>query len=118
MWHYGEALSDIVRVWTNFLWFLYNYFSLPLLLRTFFAPWRRIREERSKKGFSPEDIAETVVTNTVMRLVGALMRLVIIAVGSVVVLAAFWAGLLFYAVWLLMPLLIPVSFIFGLSRLF
>ncbi len=117
MWHYGEALKDIVRVWTNLLWFLYNYFSLPLLSRTLFVPWRRIHEERSKKGFSVEDIAEKVVTNTIMRLVGALVRFSIIVMGTVVIFIFFWAGLLFYIVWIFMPLLIPVSFFYGLSVL-
>ncbi|OHA26237.1 MAG: hypothetical protein A3C06_04585 [Candidatus Taylorbacteria bacterium RIFCSPHIGHO2_02_FULL_46_13] len=114
-WHYTEALRDIARVWTNFLWFLYNFFSVSLLTRTLFAPWQRISEKRTRTGLHMEDIAEVVVTNTIMRAVGALLRFILIVVGVLSVLIAFWAGLLFYVLWILLPALIPVSFFYGLS---
>lgn len=116
-WHYSEAFKDITRVWTNFLWFIFNFFSITILLKTFFSPWRRIQEGRTKEGFHPEDIAEAFVTTTVMRIIGMMLRSFIIIVGLLVTLAVFWGGLLFYAVWMLLPVLVPVSFIYGLSLL-
>jgi len=113
-WHYGEAYRDIIRLWTNFLWFFGNFFSLTLLIKTFFAPWKRIKEGRGAR-FSLKNIAEAVVTNTVMRLVGALMRSAVILVGSIAVLAVFWLGILLIAVWTLLPLLLVLSFIYGLT---
>ena len=113
-WHYGEAYRDIIRLWTNFLWFFGNFFSLTLLIKTFFAPWKRIKEGRGAR-FSLENIAEAVVTNTVMRLVGALMRSAVILAGSIAVLAVFWLGILLIAVWTLLPLLLVLSFIYGLT---
>ena len=112
-WHYGEALRDGLRVWTNFLWFLSNFFSLSLLSRTLFAPWKRIQESRGK--LSLENIAEMLVTNTIMRLVGALLRSVIIIIGGLAVLVTFWIGILFYIVWLLLPALLFVSLFYGVS---
>ncbi len=116
MWHYSIAFRDITRVWTNFLWFFFNFFSLGLLAKSLFAPWRRIREEKGR-GFSIERIAEAIVTNTVMRLVGFVMRLVILIIGTAVFLIVFWVGMVFYLVWALYPVVTVVSFVYGLSTL-
>lgn len=112
-WHYTEAFKDMTRVWTNVLWFLASFFSLGLLLRTFFAPWRRIAETRKSGTFGVENIAEVIVTNTVMRVLGAVMRLCIIFVGALAILVVFWGGLALYLAWLLLPALAPLSFLYG-----
>lgn len=117
VWHYSSAFRDITRVWTNFLWFTYNFFSLPLLVKTFFAPWKRLHEERAKGAFSLEDIASVIVTNTVMRFVGALMRTAVLFVGTIFVLLVFWVGLIFYVAWVFLPVLCVWSFLYGLSVL-
>jgi len=116
-WHYSQALKDITRVWTNFLWFFFNFFSIGLLAKTFFAPWKRITEGRNREGFHMEDIAEVLVTNTVMRLIGAMMRSILIIVGTLITIGVFWAGLLFYAAWILLPALLPISFVYGLVHI-
>jgi len=117
VWHYGEALSDIFRLWTNFIWFFYNFFSIPVLLKTLFSPWQRISEVKTKPGFHVEDIAEVVVANFAMRLVGAIIRVIFIILGTITVVAVAWLGLLIIAVWFLLPVLVVASFIFGLSRI-
>jgi len=116
-WHYSEALKDITRIWTNFLWFIANFFSLTLLLRTFFSPWQRLTEGRAREGFHAEDIAEAIMTNTIMRLVGMLMRSIAIILGITMLLIVFCAGIAFYAVWLLLPVLATTSFVYGLMLL-
>ncbi len=113
-WHYTAAFGDIVRVWTNFLWFFYNFFSIPLLLKTFFAPWKRIQEGKGE-GFNLENIAEAVVTNTIMRVVGAVVRFVMLLFGSFSVLIVFWLGATFFLVWALWPLLIVASLFNGIA---
>lgn len=117
VWHYAQGLKDIARVWTNLLWFVYNFFSLPLLLKTFFEPWRRITETRVVGKFSGEDIAEVLMTNVVMRFVGALLRAVMIVIGTIAVLIVFWGGIFFYVAWVFLPILVIASFFYGLSIL-
>ena len=116
IWHYSEALKDITRVWTNFLWFISNFFSLPLLFKTFFAPWKRIEEKRPR-GFSLEIIAEVVIANTLMRFVGAVIRFGVVVVGIVAILFVFWFGIFFFVLWLLLPVLAPLSFIYGVANI-
>jgi|SRR3989344_1779381 len=116
-WHYGEAFKDITRIWTNFIWFTFNFFSIPLLLPTFFSPWRRIREERVKGTLHLEDIAGVILTNTVMRLVGMFLRAIILLLGILFVFTVFWIGVCFYVVWIVLPVLVPLSLFYGLSIL-
>ncbi len=104
LWHYSRALSEMYRVWRNFLWFFYNFFSIPLLLSTLFAPFKRL-DEGYKKGLRIEAFFETLIVNMLMRLVGACMRIIIIGVG-IIVLALVCLGYVFVLVaWLLAPLL-------------
>ena len=115
-WHYGEALSDIIRLWTNYIWFFYNFFSLPVLVKTLFAPWQRIQEGKRRAGFHVEDIAEAFVTNLVMRFVGFLIRVIFIVIGTAVVLFVSWIGVLIIILWTVLPAVAVASFIFGISK--
>ena len=81
-WQYQSGLEEIYRAWMNIHWFLYNFFSIPLLAKSFFAPFRRMQEKKDR-GFVPENIAEVFVINVIMRFVGMLVLTVIIAVGLV-----------------------------------
>lgn len=104
LWHYSRALSEMYHVWGNILWFFYNFFSIPLLLSTLFAPFKRL-DEGYKKGLHVEAFFETLIVNMLMRLVGAFMRVTIISVG-IIVLALVCVGYVFVLVaWLLAPLL-------------
>src|SRR3989344_5618520 len=51
-WHFIAAPKEILKGWGNILWFGFNYFSVPLLLKTLFAPWRRITWSYGR-GFDP-----------------------------------------------------------------
>ena len=114
-WHYGEAYREIVRVWTNFVWFVYNFFSMSIMVKTFFSPWMRLKEKRLKAGFHGEDIAEVIVMNIIMRAIGAMMRFFIIVIGTCFTLLVFWGGLVFFVLWTLLPFLCGASFMYGLS---
>lgn len=115
-WHYSvRAFRDIFVVWSNLTWFITHLFSIPLLLRTLFAPWKRVQEAYRRTGF--EDLMETLVLNIVSRIFGALVRTFIIGTGLLALLAS--AAMLFvtYAFWLAAPVLIPFLFLYGLTFL-
>lgn len=101
-WHYGAAFQDITRIWLNYLWFLFHFFSIKLLLKTFFQPFRRVQEEKQKT-FNLQDIAETLAINMMMRFVGMVLRTVILAIGLGVILFFFLGGILFYIFWTAFP---------------
>lgn len=115
-WHYSRALTDYMRVWSNVMWFLFNFFSVPLLLKTLFAPFHRL-DEHYRKGFYPSDWANTFILNMLMRVVGAFVRLMIILMGLTTLALACVAGVVVFAVWLLAPVFVAGLVVTGLTYL-
>ncbi len=115
-WHYGRAFRDILTVGRNLMWFITHFFSIPLLLKTLFQPWKRIHETYTHRGL--EDFFATLVVNLMTRVVGALVRLSIIFVGLAILCAGGVALLAFYVVWAGAPIVVPGMFLYGLGLLF
>jgi len=114
VWHYGRAYADIFGVWRNFLWFFYHLFSLPTLTMTLFDRWRRLGEEKKHSGFNPGEYLSTFLVNIIMRCVGFLMKGTLIIIGMCAIVVTFFAGIILFCVWTLMPVLISVLFGGGL----
>ncbi len=111
-WHYSSALVAWWRIYGNLLWFLSHFFSVALLFRTLFSPWRRLAENYPRR-LAPTAIAETLVVNLLMRLVGLVIRVIFLSVALVVLATAFFLGWIVLIVWLLAPFLIPILFLTG-----
>ncbi|PIP73828.1 MAG: hypothetical protein COW88_00750 [Candidatus Lloydbacteria bacterium CG22_combo_CG10-13_8_21_14_all_47_15] len=116
VWHYTGAFRAIFGVWTNFIWFLYNFFSIPLLFRTLFSPWQRLDIER-RRGFNFEEFGTALIVNTIMRIVGFGVKSITIMFGLASLLALVVAGILFFFVWILLPVIITGLFFTGLFKL-
>jgi hypothetical protein len=116
VWHYTGAIADILRIWRNYLWFFYHFFSIPVLLKTLFSPWRRLQEEY-KGGFDIESFFSTIIVNIMMRFVGALVRLVFIIAGIAILTIVFLAGLAFLVFWMVLPVLSLGVLVVGLFYL-
>ncbi len=69
IWHYTRAFGEIRHVAKNLLWFVVHFFSLPQLIRSFFAPYRRMTEERGNT-FNLEDLASFVIIGLISRIIG------------------------------------------------
>ena len=116
-WHYSIGLVDCLRLLANFLWFIYHFFSVPEVVRTLFSPWRRLGESY-RVGFHPERVLEAFIVNTLMRLVGFVIRLVWLMVALVAIIITFLLGLLVMLVFLTAPAVIIASFVIGFYLLF
>jgi hypothetical protein len=116
-WHYSDAPGQMLRIWRNFLIFVVHFFSLPMLLKTLFSPWRRLGEER-KPGFDPTDFASVLVINTFMRFVGFLLRSMVIVIALFCLLMVTAFGIIFFILWFLSPLLSIIFFFKGVALLF
>jgi len=114
VWHYTRALSDFYRVAGNILWFVFNFFSIEILLSTLISPWRRLSKDES--GAHPTFFTNLVI-NVLMRLVGILVRTVTIILGLFSSAAAFLALISGFFIWLLLPFLIPAAFLYGVGFL-
>lgn len=112
LWHYSEALTSYIVIWRNFVWFVFHFFSISTLARTLFQPFQRM-QETYKKGLELEDWAGTFVVNTLMRLVGATVRLVIIAIGLVTITITALVGAIGLVIWLFLPFILLFSLFVG-----
>jgi len=116
-WHYTRALSDIADIWLGFSWFLWHYFSVPLLGRTLFSPWRRLSEAHHKHEKIGE-YAGNMVVNSLMRLVGIIARSAVIICGCIAEIACALCALIAFVLWVAAPLVLFVLIAAGLKNLF
>ncbi len=112
VWHFFEVPKGIIKAWRNFLVFTFNYFSIGLLLRTFFSHWRKYGESYGR-GFDPKKYAQVFMGNMISRVLGAIIRLVTIVIGLIAELFVFLAGLIVLFIWLFLPLLLIFGFTFS-----
>jgi hypothetical protein len=105
-------VREMLRNWMDFLWFLTEFFSLGILLKTLFSPWERMNE-RYKGGLDIGNFAETILVNFLMRLVGFVIRALILLAGLFSIIVGIIMGAVIFVVWLLYPLV--VFFLLALS---
>ena len=74
-WHYTSAVQNILKIWLNYLIFLYHYFSIDLLSSTLFKPWKREYLAKTKPYFSLEEWSTRFTFNLFSRLIGTCVRL-------------------------------------------
>ena len=106
-WHYGQAISSLTNIWKNFLYFIYEFFSIKLLFRNFFDPWKRMTDNYPKS-FDLKEYSYIFLVNLIVRIVGIIMRTILIIAGLTcyIILALFYPVALI--IWLLLPLIIIV----------
>jgi len=111
-WYYLVAPKKILTTWRNVLKFAWNFFSVELLLRTLFAPWKRDITKPTGSGFDPKALVDSLVINLISRLLGATVRFWVILLGLILEILIIILGLAFFIFWLMLPLLI----IWGIVR--
>lgn len=89
-----------------------NAFSFSLLLRTLFAPWRRII---TVAGRSLEERTHAALDNLVSRFVGFFIRFTVLIAATTALILTIVAALIFIILWPLLPLLVIFFIIKGIS---
>ncbi|OGZ19825.1 MAG: hypothetical protein A3F95_02700 [Candidatus Nealsonbacteria bacterium RIFCSPLOWO2_12_FULL_39_31] len=113
-WEFKDAPKSILIAWKNFLVFGLDYFSLPILLRTFFSPWKKY--SYSYGGiFEIWKNIETLVFNAMSRIIGAIIRFVFIILGIVFEILIAVSGVLVFLGWLVLPFLLIFGLIYGIK---
>ncbi len=83
-----------------------DYFSMDLLLKTLFAPFRQI--SAGKVDGSLEVKLRALIDKLFSRLIGAFVRLLLLVVGGVTIMLQAVSALVVIVLWLLVPFL-PVA---------
>lgn len=113
-WHYTRAFGELFHVWLNFLWFIINFFSIPQLTTSLFAPWKRMTETRHRR-WSLEDMAGFVIINLLSRLIGACFRGTIIVIGLAALGMTTAMGFVTFVFWVIAPLVILLLAALGIT---
>jgi hypothetical protein len=117
VWHFFDLSKEIIKAWKNFLLFNLNYFSIFLLLKTFFSPWRKYQWSYGR-GFDPKRYLEAFFSNSISRILGAIIRSFLIVIGLLAELFIFLVGLFIFLAWLFLPFLIIISLIISIKLVF
>ena len=107
LWWYSQGLKECLDFCFAILVFLKNTFSVPLNLRTLFAPWRR-----TTKPLEPTlvGLKNFVFDQIVARGLGLIIRLLSLAAYFVLTLAAIPFLLILLSIWITLPV-IGVTFL-------
>jgi len=111
-WWYSRGFVELLNKLARLISGIWQKFSVPILLKTLFEPWRRIIEDA---GGSIQDKSRAFVDNLVSRFVGFSIRVIAIITALVLIIISSIFAFILVVAWPLAPLLIPLSVIVGLA---
>jgi len=111
-WQYIESPRALVKIIGNFLRFNLSFFSIPLLLKTLIYPWRKYHESYGR-GFDFKRFFSAFTFNSISRILGAIVRIILILIGGSMELFLLISGLIVFVMWIIYPLLLLMMLILG-----
>ena len=115
-WHYREGLFVAWHSVIAGTIGIFDYFSVLELASTLFSPWHHIVDPYGR-GFDPSRFFWTLGGNLISRLLGAIVRSVVIVMGLTGTLVAFVLGVFWLVFWLSAPILIALLMAWGFYAL-
>lgn len=112
-WWYTRGFLMEVRLAGDRLEALYDYFSIDLLLRTLFAPFRQISAMKVNGPLSVQISA--FVDRLFSRTIGFVVRIIMIVIGSVTLFIASIVAIIRIVLWIVAPFLPIIGIILTLS---
>jgi hypothetical protein len=116
-WRFFEMPKKIIDAWKDIIKFYLHYFSIPLLFKTLFAPWRQNLWSYGK-GFDLARYFEVLISNLASRTIGLILRIGLIIIGLFVILLVLWLGITTFFIWLILPCILIIGLGLGILILF
>jgi hypothetical protein len=110
-WWYGQGWLQVIHDFPERLVRVSHVFSLPILLRTLWAPWRRIV---TYPGAGIDAKIRALADNLVSRCIGFTVRILVLIAAMLILLLTMVWGLVYIVIWPLIPLVIPAAFVKGI----
>lgn len=112
-WWYGAGWFWILKGAVRQVGNIRAAFSVGILLKTLFAPWKQIQSVASFQNF-----LQTAVDNMISRFIGATVRTGMLLVAAAAITLTMAGGVIIFLAWPLVPLLVialPILTITGLG---
>lgn len=110
-WWYGRGWQDTARnAWLRLIR-VAHLFSVPILVRTLWAPWRRII---TYPGASIDAKLRAIGDNMVSRVIGFSVRMLVLIAAGLILLLTSVLGMVLVVLWPLVPPAIPFFIVKGL----
>jgi len=113
-WHFFDVPKKILKAFKNILLFNLEYFSIFLLLKTFFSHWRRY-SFTYPRGFDIRAYAGVFFSNLISRVLGAVVRTFLIVLGILVEILILLLGGIVFLGWFFFPFILVLLLYFGLK---
>lgn len=110
-WWYSQGWALLIKNAKNRLMRTSHLFSLPVLLKTLFAPWKRIITD---PGAGLEAHVRAATDNLLSRAIGFTVRVIVLLTALVIFALVFIVALLQIIVWPLMPISVVVLLVKGI----
>lgn len=111
-WWYGPGWLLMLRKITDRPQKISRVFAIGTLLGTLFSPWKRIMTTGAK---SIDDKMRAFVDNLVSRTVGFVVRSTVLFTAAILLAGSLIAGVLIAIIWPLVPVLILVFLMIGVT---
>ncbi len=117
VWYYTEAVKSLIKIWFDFIRFVKEYYSIPLLLKTLFSPWRRDITKKPR-GFDLKKLFEALAFNAISRGFGFIARFFTIMLGLINLFGVLILGFLALILWIFLPFILLGLILTGFILLF
>ena len=108
-WWYGEGWKHQLQHVTDRMVGLVDMFSIDLILRTLFSPFRQISAGRTDGPIGVQFRA--FLDRLISRGIGAMVRTAVLIAGSITIVFSGFIGVLYLLVWPLLPILPLIGFV-------
>ena len=112
-WLYLDAPSAYFGYIQDIVFGLYKYFSIDLLTKTLFSPWRHDAVDMSRLPI--RFWGQAIAANLISRTIGFFVRAGVIVSGCLFIFVTSIGAVIFIISWYLLPVLMIVSVIYGIS---
>lgn len=112
MWWYTDGWHQAARNVQSRLMGLFDYFSIDVLVRTLFSPFRQISAGQVDGAITEQ--LRAFGDQLISRFVGASVRLVVMVIGLAAIVISLVLGLLYIILWAIIPILPIVGLVMSL----
>lgn len=107
-WHYTQGIVELFRNLLHIIVFEFHFFSVKDLLLTLFSPFQRLKEDYGSSIIEFEKILSALVVNIIMRIVGFMVRSVILLVAFFCITISLILIPVILIFWILLPVLLVI----------